>query len=272
LHYLSIDEFNLIKDVIYHESGISFSDTNRPILESRIKERCRKNQITSPTDYYNLVKDNPEELKLLLDSVTTNLTKFFRNDSHFKTLKEDVIPELSKRKVDRKIKVWSAGCSTGEEPYSVLMYLEEYLPDPDSWSIEIIASDISLKSLLVAKAGFYPTERCEVIEPSFLSKYFDAVDNGYKIKDFYKAKIRFDYHNLKYDNGERDFDIILCRNVIIYFDKKAQEEVIKKFETCLSKDGYLFLGHSESLYGMQTAFKFNKIGDACLYRKDTSGM
>ena len=120
--------------------------------------------------------------------------------------------------------------------------------------------------MLVAKEGYYPEERCESIPSEYLSKYFDKVDGGYKIKDFYKKFIRFDYHNLKNDNGERDFDIIFCRNVIIYFDKKAQEEVIEKFHVGLNKDGYLFLGHSESLYGMKTGFKFTKSGDACLYR------
>ncbi len=267
MRFLTDEEFILIKDLIYKESGISFSDTNRPILESRIKERCRKKEIEAPSNYYKLVQGDNEELKILLDSVTTNLTKFFRNDSHFRSLKDAIIPEIEKRKIDRSIKIWSAGCSTGEEPYSILIYLYEYLTDPDSWDITIIASDISLKSLLVAKEGFYTNERCEAIPQSYLDKYFDKVDRGYKIKDFFKKLIRFDYHNLKYDNGERDYDIIFCRNVIIYFDKKAQVEVIKKFSVALNNQGYLYLGHSESLYGMNTDFKFSKIEDAIVYRK-----
>ncbi len=268
MRYLTDEDFNLIKDMIYKESGISFSDVNRPILESRIKERCRKKEIEAPRDYYNQVLKDPEELKVLLDSVTTNLTKFFRNDTQFKALKEEVLPEIIKRKTNKQIKVWSAGCSTGEEPYTIIIVLFEALPNPETWNIQIISSDISLKSLLVAKEGFYPEERCDNIPPEYLTKYFNKVDGGYKIKDVYKKYIRFDYHNLKNDNGERDFDIIFCRNVIIYFDKKAQEEVIEKFNTSLNQEGYLFLGHSESLYGMQTGFKFAKAGDACLYRKN----
>lgn len=268
LQDLKDKEFTLIKDLIYKESGISFSDVNRPILESRIKERCRKNNFDSAADYYDFVLKDKEELKVLLDSVTTNLTKFFRNDVHFKALRESVIPEIEKRKIDRTIKIWSAGCSTGEEPYSILMYLYEYLDDPDSWNIEIIASDISLKSLLVAKEGFYPKERLVPVPEEYKEKFFDKTELGYKVKDFYKKLIRFDYHNLKNDNGERNFDIIFCRNVIIYFDKKAQEEAINKFEVSLNEHGYLFLGHSESLYGMNTKFKFNKISDACLYKKN----
>ncbi len=267
MRFLTDQEFTLIKDLIYKESGISFSDINRPILESRIKERCRKKQIEIPEEYYKIVSADHEELKILLDSVTTNLTKFFRNDAHFKALKHGIIPEIVKRKLDRHIKIWSAGCSTGEEPYSILIYLYENLPDPDTWNINIIASDISLKSLLVAKEGYYTKERCDAIPEAYLAKYFDKIDKGYKIKDFFRKLIRFDYHNLKYDNGERDFDIILCRNVIIYFDKKAQEEVVGKFSKALHKDGYLFLGHSESLYGMDTDFKFSKIEDAIIYRK-----
>jgi len=267
LHYLTDEEFNLIKDLIYKESGISFSNINRPILESRIKERCRQKKIDLPKEYYQIVLKDTEELKILLDSVTTNLTKFFRNDTQFVALRENVIPELIKKKTDKKIKVWSAGCSTGEEPYSIAMYFYEYIPNPQAWEFSIIASDISLKSLLVAKTGFYSDERCESIEKGFLGKFFDKVENGFQIKDFLKTPIRFDYHNLKNDNGERNFDIIMCRNVIIYFDKKAQEELLNKFETSLNNDGYLFLGHSESLFGMNTGFKFSKIGDAIIYRK-----
>ncbi len=268
MSYLKDEEFQKFKDLIYNESGIHFSNVNRPILESRVRERLKITNLEKPMDYFKLVMSDKNETITLLDSVTTNLTRFFRNESHFNALREVVIPEIVKRKKqDKKIKIWSAGCSTGEEPFSIAILLLEVIKDYYSWVIDILASDISLKSLMVAKKGFYTKERVESVDKQILNKYFDEKDNGYQIKDFIKDLVRFDYHNLKFDNGERDLDIIFCRNVIIYFDRKAQEEVIKKFSLTLNDEGYLFIGHSESLFGMDTDFKFHKIGNGCVYRK-----
>ncbi len=268
MSFLSDNDFISFKEKIYDESGIHFSGTNRPILESRIKERLKIKKIETPREYYNLILQDKNELSTLLDSVTTNLTKFFRNASHFEALRNKVLPEIIERKKDtKKIKIWSAGCSTGEEPYSILITLLDLLQDYSKWKIKIIASDISLKSLFIAREGYYSKERCENIDKRSLTKYFDKVGNGYKIKQYLKNMIKFDYHNLKYDNGERDIDIIFCRNVIIYFDRPAQESVIKRFYACLNENGYLYIGHSESLFGMKTGFVFHKIENACVYRK-----
>ncbi len=267
---LTDEEFNLFRDKIYEESGIHFSVINRPILESRIKGRLKLKEIDSPTDYFRVIQTEQSELNFLLDSVTTNLTNFFRNEAHFDSLVSLVYPEIIKRKAalnKRKLKVWSAGCSTGEEPYTIGITVAENVPNYESWKIDILASDISLKSLLVAKEGYYTDDKVENVNPIYLSKYFEKVNNGYKIKHDLKSIIRFDYHNLKNDNGERDIDIIFCRNVIIYFDRAAQIEVIKRFSECVNDDGYLFIGHSESLFGMDTDFKFHKLGNACVYRK-----
>ena len=267
--FLSDKDFNQFKEKIYDESGIHFSAVNRPILESRIKERLRVKKIETPQSYYELICGNRNELDYLLDSVTTNLTNFFRNDTHFEALSNQVLPEIIQRKTaenKKKIKVWSAGCSTGEEPYSIAIAILERLSNYEGWHIDILASDISLKSLIVAKEGFYNSNKVENVKPDYLLKYFDEADGGYQIKDAVKSLCRFDYHNLKFDNGERDIDIIFCRNVIIYFDRTAQLEVIKKFSECSNEEGYLFIGHSESLFGMETSYKFHKIGKACVYR------
>lgn len=268
LNYLTDEEFRKFKILIYNESGIHFSNINRPILESRIRERLKITELEKPLDYYNKVLSDKKETITLLDSVTTNLTRFFRNESHFNALKQEVFPEIIKRKTDdKKIKIWSAGCSTGEEAYSVGIALLEVLKDNYSWNIDILASDISLKSLMVAKKGYYPKERVDSVDNILIEKYFDKVDNGYQIKDFMKDLIRFDYHNLKFDNGERNIDVVFCRNVLIYFDRKAQIETVNKFSLVLNDEGYLFIGHSESLFGMDTDFKFHKINNACVYRK-----
>ncbi|MDR0389601.1 MAG: protein-glutamate O-methyltransferase CheR, partial [Spirochaetaceae bacterium] len=220
--------------------------------------------------YFNVISTDKEELKAFLDSVTTNLTRFFRNQPHFDAFEKFVIPELRNIKgasEHKTIKIWSAGCSTGEEPYTIAMLLEELLPPP--WKYEIIASDISLKCLMVAKEGFYSESRIVGIPEAYLHKYLNKVDQGYRIKDEIKAKIRFDYHNLKNDSGQRGLDVVFCRNVLIYFDEAAQTAVVNRFWDSMAAKSFLFIGHSESLFGMDTKFEFVKTQWATFYRKFT---
>ncbi|MBI9103921.1 MAG: protein-glutamate O-methyltransferase CheR [Spirochaetales bacterium] len=267
-NYLNDIDFGKFRDLIYDASGIHFSESNRVILESRLKEKLRKSELSSPGEYYSILTRDKEELKQLLDSVTTNLTRFFRNTAHFETLENYVFPELVKLKREtgsNKIKIWSAGCSTGEEPYSIAMMAKEVLPP--GMSVEVTASDLSLKSLMTAKAGFYPNNRVNGIPDKYLTKYFNQSDDGYMVKDEIKNLIKFDYHNLKFDSGNRNLDIVLCRNVIIYFDDAAQEAVIQKFWDSMNRKSFLFIGHSESLFGMKTQFEFFKSDWACIYLK-----
>ncbi len=260
--------FQDIRDYIYSESGIHFSESNRSILESRLKERLRTLDTNNPASYLELLRRDKEETKFFLDAITTNLTRFFRNQAHYDTFINHVIPDLVKykgSKGDHSIKIWSAGCSTGEEPYTNAMVLKENLPA--GWKIEVTASDLSLKSLMKAKAGYYPASRITGIPENYLSKYFDTKDDGYQIKDEIRNLIKFDYHNLKFDAGLKDLDIVFCRNVLIYFDEAAQKNVINHFYNSMATHAYLFIGHSESLFGMDTKFEFIKTDWACLYGK-----
>lgn len=266
--FLTDEDFEKFRTLIYDESGIHFSDSNRTILESRLKERLKKAEIDSVASYYSLIKKNTEELKTLLDSVTTNLTRFWRNAAHFQTFEKHVVIDLVdyKKKVGNKsIRLWSAGCSTGEEPYSLAIVLKELLPP--GFTAEITASDISLKSLMIAKEGFYPETRIAGVPEQYLAKYFEKKGNGFQVKDEIKQMIKFDYHNLKNDSGLRNLDVVFCRNVIIYFDDVAQKAVINRFWDAMSDHGFLFIGHSESLFGMETQFEFVKTEWATLYRK-----
>lgn len=265
---LTDTDFELFRKVIYDESGITFSATNRSILDSRLKERLREKQLTDVRVYYNLILSDKEEMKLLLDSVTTNLTRFFRNQPHFDAFVNYVVPkvlELKKQKGETCLKVWSAGCSTGEEPYTIAMILQDILPAP--YTYEIIASDISLKSLMVGKQGFYEESRIGGIPQKYLDRFFTKTANGYQVKDELKNKVRFDYHNLKNDSGLRNLDIVFCRNVLIYFDDAAQTVAVNRFWDSMARQSYLFIGHSESLFGMNTKFEFLKTDWACLYQK-----
>jgi chemotaxis protein methyltransferase CheR len=265
--FLNDANFELYRDLIYTESGITFTATNRSILESRLKERLREKGIDSVKTYYDQVKRDKEELKGFLDSITTNLTRFFRNQAHFDALEKFVIPEIIKiRKTPGTIRIWSAGCSTGEEPYTISMLMNEILPKP--WNYEILASDISLKCLMTAKGGFYADTRIVGIPDHYLAKYFDKVDGGYKIHADIHSKIRFDYHNLKNDSQQRNLDVVFCRNVIIYFDEAAQTVVINRFWDSMASKSFLFIGHSESLFGMDTKCEFLKTEWATLYRKN----
>ena len=266
--FLKDSDFQLIRDYIYAESGIHFSESNRSILESRLKERFRTLDTMTPRGYLDLLRKDKDETKLFLDAITTNLTRFFRNQSHYDTFINHVIPDLIKRKTesgDRIIRTWSAGCSTGEEPYTNAMVLKEHLPV--GWKIEVTGSDLSLKSLMKAKEGFYPDARVSGVPENYLKKYFDSAEGGYRIKDSIRSIVSFDYHNLKFDTGIKDRDIVFCRNVLIYFDEAAQKNVIDNFWKAMLPHSYLFIGHSESLFGMETEFEFIRTNWACIYGK-----
>jgi chemotaxis protein methyltransferase CheR len=266
--FLTNADFEAYRNLIYNESGIHFTATNRSILESRLKERLRDKGVDSVRKYLTTISTNKEELKNFLDSITTNLTRFFRNQAHFDALEHFVVPELLKlKKGSTVLKIWSAGCSTGEEPYTIAMLMSEILPPP--WKFEIVASDISLKCLMAGKEGFYADGRVSGIPDAYLKKYFDKVEGGYKVHADLMSKIRFDYHNLKNDSGLRNLDIVFCRNVIIYFDEAAQTSVINRFWDSMAAKSFLFIGHSESLFGMDTHFEFVKTQWATLYRKFT---
>ncbi|MCL2411834.1 MAG: protein-glutamate O-methyltransferase CheR [Treponema sp.] len=267
--FLNDTNYELYRELIYAESGITFTPTNRSILESRLKERLREKGagLEAIKTYYDQLKSDKEELKGFLDSITTNLTRFFRNQAQFDALEKHVIPELMNniKKFPGTIRIWSAGCSTGEEPYTLAMLLTEILPK--AWTFDILASDISLKCLMTAKEGFYAESRIVGIPDNYLAKYFTKVDGGYKIIPELQTKIKFDYHNLKNESGQRNFDIVFCRNVIIYFDEAAQSAVINRFWDSMAPKSFLFIGHSESLFGMSTRFEFVKTEWATLYRK-----
>lgn len=269
LEILSDIDYEKFRKLIYDESGITFSATNRSILDGRIKELLRKKNIATPAEYYQLVTHNSDEMKEMLDSITTNLTRFFRNQPHFDAFINYVIPNVLERKkassFDKTVKIWSAGCSTGEEPLTISMILKEILPP--GYNFQITASDISLKSLLVGQKGFYPDAKVEGIPENYLSKYFTKIEGGYQANKEILDPIKFDYHNLKNDSGIRNLDVIFCRNVLIYFDEAAQLAVVNRFYDALANNAFLFIGHSESLFGMKTQFEFLKTEWACLYHK-----
>jgi chemotaxis protein methyltransferase CheR len=271
-HFLTESEFELFRTLIYDESGIHFSDINRSILESRLKERIRSTKFSSVKEYHSYLLKNQDELKALLDSVTTNLTRFFRNKGHFLAFENHVLKELLEYKEKQNNKclhIWSAGCATGEEPFSIAMVLKEHIPP--GFHIEIIGSDLSLRSLMIAKTGFYPSSKIQEIPENYLRKYFEKKRDGFQINEEIMHMVRFDYHNLKFDSGLSNMDVVFCRNVIIYFDTDAQKATIERIWKAMNERSYLFIGHSESLFGMNTRFEFVKTEWSTLYRKNSLG-
>lgn len=265
---LTDEYFEKFRNLIYDQSGIHFTPSNRPILESRLRERIRLAGLETVGPYFDLIKKNPDELKTFLDSITTNLTRFFRHQGHWDSFINHVLPDLikyKKAKGETKFRVWSAGCSTGEEPYTIAMILEDKLPP--GFSYEITASDLSLKCLMTASQGYYAEQRIVGIPDPFLPRFFTRADEGHQIKPEIKAKIKFDYHNLKFESGYKNMDVVFCRNVLIYFDEAAQKNVVEKFYNAMTGHSYLYIGHSESLFGMNTQFKFLKTDWAVLYTK-----
>jgi len=268
---LTDDEFRLFSHLIYSESGITIKDTKREFLQARLLKRLRANRLNSYYRYYKFVTDKTQgqrELLDLVDSLTINETSFFRNRPQFDLFTNIVIPELKQKKaLQKKIRCWSAGCSKGQEAYSIAMSVLDALESPETWDIMILASDISLRVLDSAQKGVYSENEIEAVHPEYQKEYFDKVNSHYQIKPNVKKLVVFDFHNLKHENGVNGLDVIFCRNVMIYFDRDEQKRLVDKFHKSLSDGGYLFLGHSESLQGLSDKFKFMYHNKGAVYKK-----
>jgi chemotaxis protein methyltransferase CheR len=257
---LSDSEFRLFKDLIYSECGVSIGSEKRTFLESRLRRRMDELGIRSGYEYYCVVKHSQgrsHELPSLLDTLMICETSFFRNQPQFDLLRQVVLPEIIEKKEragTRLIRVWSAGCSTGQEPYSAVIAMLESLPDAEAWTLRVFASDLSFTALERAQCGIYREDQLKGIEPGCILKYFRRENGHYVVSDAVKKRIIFDYHNLKHDNGLRSLDMIFCRNVMIYFDAEEQRRLVTRFGNCLVPGGHLFLGHAESLQGLSGRF------------------
>lgn len=269
---LSESEFRLFRELIYDECGVSMGAEKKTFLESRLRRRMDDLGIKSGYEYYCLVKhssDRSRELPALLDILMICETSFFRNHPQFELLKETVLPEIvlkKERAGSRLIRVWSAGCSTGQEPYSAVIALLESLPGAESWTVRVFASDLSFTALERAQCGVYRADQIKGLQQHHVSKYFRQQDGNYLIGDPVKRCVIFDYHNLKHDNGLRGLDLIFCRNVMIYFDADEQRRLVARFANCLVPGGFLFLGHAESLQGLSSRFAMVHRNKGIAYR------
>ncbi|HEY9230595.1 MAG TPA: protein-glutamate O-methyltransferase [Blastocatellia bacterium] len=257
---LSDDEFSLFRELIYAECGVRIGSEKRAFLESRLRQRMAALGVATAREYYGLVrysKTRMRELPALLDIMMICETSFFRNQPQFNLLGGVVLPEIiahKRRANSRLLRLWSAGCSTGQEPYSVAMAVIERLPEPETWTLRVFASDLSFTALERAQAGVYSADQIRGLREPYLSKYFHREQGNYVVNDDLRRRVVFDYHNLKHDNGLRSLDVIFCRNVMIYFDVEEQRRLVARFSNCLVPGGYLFIGHAESLQGLSQQF------------------
>jgi chemotaxis protein methyltransferase CheR len=228
-------------------------------------------------DYLNYLssersEERDNEIKVLLDVLTVNETFFFRNKTHFDTLKRYIVPQLMENKLikmDNTIRVWSAGCSTGQEPYSIAMVLDDALGfRRNEFEIVIYGTDISETALKIAREGVYENRRVGNVPPEYFRRYFRDRDGKLEVVDSIKKIVEFQYGNLKEPSMFSSIDIIFCRNVMIYFDMDMNRMIAEKFYNTLVDDGYLIKGHSETFQGITNRFNFTMIGDGIVYRKN----
>jgi chemotaxis protein methyltransferase CheR len=287
---LSDAELKLLQTLVYQECGMFFDERRSHFLKDRLARRIKACQIDSFYNYYRLLtsREGKNELALLLENLTVNETSFFRNRPQLDLLQKTVLEELLRKKQDRRdwtLRVWSAGCSAGQEAYSVAIlicdalayyYLRNPLPFdmpspkpliPPPWKLEIVASDISYASLRAGQEGTYSELQMEPVDYTCRLRYFEKIGDRYAVKPRLRNLVQFDFHNLKTEFLSRRNDIILCRNVMIYFDEAEQKRLVEKFWHCLNPGGYLFVGHAESLFGLTQKFRMVHENNGTAYQR-----
>jgi chemotaxis protein methyltransferase CheR len=259
---LSAEDFERLSELITGNYGIKMPEVKRTMLESRLRKRLRMLKMDTFEQYCDLLfsdKGQEEELQNMVDVVTTNKTEFFREDRHFDYLSQNVLPELGKRSGSARF--WSSACSSGEEPYTLAMVLSEHSSENEEFDFSILATDLSVEMLEKAHLGVYKEERVRDVPEQLRKKYMmegkGSWQGFHRVTPDLRKKVTFRGLNLMDEVYEIDepMDVIFCRNVLIYFDRKTQERILTKLAACLNNDGYMFLGHSETVTGLKVPLK-----------------
>ena len=265
-------DFDFLRKVSNSRTGIVVSDDKFDMFYSRLSRRVRQLGLKDFSEYCDLISNETEEREVLelVNALTTNLTAFFRENHHFEYLTHTLVPEfLQRNRESRRLRIWSAGCSTGEEPYSLSIALRESLPETGGWDVRILATDIDSAVLAKAADAIYPIERVAGVEQGRLRRWFQrgrgARSGMVRLKPEIKSLIEFHQLNLIQEWAMSEpMDAIFCRNVMIYFDKKTKAKLVERYANTLCDGGYLFIGHSESLFNLTDCFEL--IGNT-VYRK-----
>lgn len=283
-------ELKLLQTLIYQECGMYFDERRVHFLQDRLQRRLKATQLDTFYNYYRLLtsREGKPELGALLENLTVNETSFFRNKPQLDLFHKTILEEMLNRKQERRdftLRLWSAGCSTGQEPYTLAIlvadalayyYLRNPLPFemptpkpliPPPWKVEVLASDISYSVLRAGQEAVYPEHQMDAVDYSYRLRYFDKVGDRYAVKKTVKDLVHFDFHNLKTEFLPQRNDFIFCRNVMIYFDEAEQKRLIDKFYRCLNPYGYLFVGHAESLFGLTDKFRMVHQNNGTCYHR-----
>ncbi len=278
---MTLDEFKMIRDYIHEKSGIFFAENKMYLVKNRLGKRMAELEIKSVRDYFYHVKYDVSlrEFNTLMTLITTNETSFYRNEPQLLSFSDEVLPVLMEAKIKNKkpkhLKIWSAGCSTGEEPYTLAMMMLERTRGQSGWTIEIIANDISDAVLQKARMGEYTGLTLRNVAPAILDRYFAKTGELYKVKPEVKALVKFSHMNL--NDPRKPFvatgmDTIFCRNVMIYFSDEIKKTLVRGFYNALKPGGYFYIGHSETLHGISKAFKLVYFKNALVYQKEATAV
>jgi chemotaxis protein methyltransferase CheR len=277
---MSEEEFRLIRDLIHGHCGIFFDADSKFLLEKRLVRRLSVHQLPGFREYYHFLKYSrvrDQEFSDIMDVLTTNETYFFREEFQLKAFAGEILPELKtlkEKKGDRTLRIWSAGCSTGEEPYTIAMLILE-AGCFQGWKVEIVGTDISQRVLQHARKGMYGKSSFRTTEEGRVLRFFKEQDGLYRINDQVRGLVTISHLNL-FDESRMillgKMDVIFCRNVIIYFDQVAKKRVVESFYRSLREGGYLLLGHAESLLNTTTAFSLKHLKSDMVYQKPYAGV
>ncbi|HVE97808.1 MAG TPA: CheR family methyltransferase [Mycobacteriales bacterium] len=275
---LSDEQFLQVRGVLDRTAGLVFDESRRDSLCYSLGERMASCAIGRVEDYLSLLQSSRgvDEMQLLINEVTIQETHFFRNPPQFRALRQHVLPGLVRAAAtgSRRLRIWSAGCSTGEEPYSIAMLVRELVPLLDGWDIKVMATDISTRALDAARVGRYTSRSLGVADPEDVARWFIRDGGDYVVRPEVRELVEFRRHNLVADPppfGDEPIDLVLCRNVTIYFSRDTTRTLMARLHQRLADGGYLFLGHSETLWQVNDQFRLVTLGDAFVYRRDGEG-
>jgi chemotaxis protein methyltransferase CheR len=271
---LTLEEFRRFRDLLHRQSGIYLEESKLDSLRISLVTRATRLGYTTLADYHVALERDENEMNELLNLVTINETYFFRFPQQFDALRERVLPEIMSEKPanNRTMRVWSAGCSTGEEPYSISMTMLDMALDGMGWKPQVLGTDVSTKALAQAKAGVYGKRSMMNVPPDVVTHHYEpAPMGGYRVNDRVRSLVDFGYHNLIKEpyplSLMGNWDVIFCRNVTIYFRLESTRRVVANFYESLNEGGYLFIGHSETLSTISDDFEALDMGGVFLYRK-----
>lgn len=271
---IAVAEFLRFRDFFYRHTGIFFAENKRYYVDRRLESRMAAIGSPSFQAYFALLlaDSGGEEMKQLVSRFTINETYFYREEHQFRCLSRNLLPDIVARKRrDRPIRIWSVPCSTGEEPYSIAIWLLENWPEVDLHEIEIVGSDIDAEALRLAESGLYGPRALARLPPGVLARYFEpATEGSRRLVPALRDSVQFTRANLV-DAAQmaryRGFDIVFCRNLLIYFDDASRRLAVENIYDCLAPGGYVCLGHSESMSRISSLFTIRRFPDAIVYQK-----